>query len=175
MIITKPFTLLNKFCQTAWGTIAEILSGTPPPVMSWGFRMRFSVIFLRHLLKHHRGTSLQDARDLIQMKPDFTTLPYHKINITIPAVFREKAHLIIRRKLERELGVYPADESTNWQNCGPLRAEWITSNTEYPCDHHTLLYIHGGGFILGSIHSHRHALRRLTKGANCQVLGNLNS
>src|SRR5438445_2668452 len=51
---------------------------------------------------------------------------------------------------------------------GGLRAEWIsTPNTERDA---ALLYLHGGGYVIGSLDSHRHLVAEAGRAAGCWAL-----
>lgn len=53
-------------------------------------------------------------------------------------------------------------------NAGGVSGEWIS--TTDAASGRTILYLHGGGFRLGSIESHRDLLQRLSRAANACVL-----
>ena len=48
-------------------------------------------------------------------------------------------------------------------------AEWVT--TEHANRHRVVLYLHGGGYKLGSARSHRDLMTRISTAAGCRVLG----
>ncbi len=53
-------------------------------------------------------------------------------------------------------------------DAGGVRAEWITApNADAD---RVVLYLHGGGYVLGSIHSHRDMCERLSRAAKARVL-----
>ena len=53
-------------------------------------------------------------------------------------------------------------------DAGGAKAEWITA-PEAAADR-AILYLHGGGYVLGSIHSHRDMCERLSRAAQAKVL-----
>lgn len=53
-------------------------------------------------------------------------------------------------------------------DAGGVPGEWISVHAEAP--DRAILYLHGGGFRLGSIESHRDLLQRLSKAADARVL-----
>jgi len=53
-------------------------------------------------------------------------------------------------------------------DAGGVKAEWITA-PEAAADR-AILYFHGGGYVLGSIHSHRDMCERLSRAAKAKVL-----
>lgn len=50
-----------------------------------------------------------------------------------------------------------------------VAAEWVT--TRNSVDDRVLVYLHGGGFTLGSVHSHRDLIARLADGCGMRALG----
>jgi acetyl esterase/lipase len=53
-------------------------------------------------------------------------------------------------------------------DAGGVRAEWITAPGA--AADRAILYLHGGGYVLGSIHSHRDMCERLSRAAQARVL-----
>ena len=53
-------------------------------------------------------------------------------------------------------------------NAGGVKAEWISA-PEAKNDR-VILYLHGGGYVLGSIHSHRDVCERLSRATKARVL-----
>jgi epsilon-lactone hydrolase len=53
-------------------------------------------------------------------------------------------------------------------DAGGVRAEWITAPKV--ADDRVILYLHGGGYVLGSVHSHRDMCERLSRAAEARVL-----
>jgi acetyl esterase/lipase len=53
-------------------------------------------------------------------------------------------------------------------DAGGVKAEWITAPGA--AADRAILYLHGGGYVLGSIHSHRDMCERLSRAAQARVL-----
>ena len=53
-------------------------------------------------------------------------------------------------------------------DAGGVKAEWISAPDALP--DRTILYLHGGGYVLGSINSHRDICERLSQKARARVL-----
>jgi acetyl esterase/lipase len=53
-------------------------------------------------------------------------------------------------------------------NAGGVKAEWITANNAAP--DRVILYLHGGGYVMGSIDTHRELVARLSKAAQARGL-----
>ena len=67
----------------------------------------------------------------------------------------------------REYGV-PADVSVEPVSAGGVRAEWIS--TPGAADDAAILYLHGGGYVIGSLDSHRHLVAEAGRAAGCWAL-----
>jgi monoterpene epsilon-lactone hydrolase len=67
----------------------------------------------------------------------------------------------------REYGV-PADVSVEPVSAGGVRAEWIS--TPGAADDAAILYLHGGGYVIGSLDSHRHLVVEAGREAGCWAL-----
>ena len=61
-----------------------------------------------------------------------------------------------------------ADVSAAIADAGGISAEWLTPAGGDP--HSVILYLHGGGYLLGSVDSHRALLERLAKASGRRVL-----
>ncbi len=53
-------------------------------------------------------------------------------------------------------------------DAGGVKAEWITANNAAP--DRVILYLHGGGYVMGSIDTHRELVARLSKAAQARGL-----
>jgi acetyl esterase/lipase len=62
----------------------------------------------------------------------------------------------------------PEDVSAEPVDAGGVSAEWIT--TPESDEEHAILYLHGGGYVVGSIRTHRDLAGRLSRAAKARVL-----
>ena len=62
-----------------------------------------------------------------------------------------------------------ADIRTELVTIGPVTAEWIAAPAV--ADDRVLLYLHGGGYIMGSTATHRDLISRLSRAAGVRALG----
>jgi len=62
----------------------------------------------------------------------------------------------------------PEDVKCEPVDAGGVPAEWIT--TPGVVDHHVILYLHGGGYIAGSIKTHRDLAARISRVSKARVL-----
>ena len=60
------------------------------------------------------------------------------------------------------------DATSTPVHAGGVPAEWIS--TPGAADDRVVLYLHGGGYVLGSVNTHREMLIRLSRAANARVL-----
>ena len=67
----------------------------------------------------------------------------------------------------REYGI-PADVSVEPVNANGVRAEWIS--TPGAANDAAILYLHGGGYVIGSLDSHRHLVAEAGREAGCWAL-----
>ncbi len=84
----------------------------------------------------------------------------------------------IRRNFDRLLSRFPALDDVDGRPVevpglpDPARAEWIDARLDRsrPAPR-SLLYLHGGGFVIGSLDSHRGLIARLSRAADARCLG----
>ncbi len=62
----------------------------------------------------------------------------------------------------------PADIALEPVDAGGVPAEWVTAPGAQPG--RVILYLHGGGYVIGSIRSHRELASRLSRAAGARVL-----
>lgn len=76
----------------------------------------------------------------------------------------------MRAGLEAMAGGFPLDPDVSVERIaiGDLAAELITSAATSAS--HTLLYLHGGGYVVGSLETHRELGARFGRAAGCRVL-----
>jgi acetyl esterase/lipase len=76
-----------------------------------------------------------------------------------------------RRLYETMLGSMPLDDDIQTERLGVngVPAEWIYAPGAR--DDRVLLYLHGGGYVIGSVRTHRVMLAHIARAAGCRVLG----
>jgi phosphinothricin tripeptide acetyl hydrolase len=62
----------------------------------------------------------------------------------------------------------PKDVTATPVSAGGVPAEWIVAHET--AEDRVVLYVHGGGYVIGSINTHRELISRLSKAANARVL-----
>lgn len=93
-----------------------------------------------------------------------------KILKQVQEITREPTVEIIRNALEQlgKMAKLPKDVNCEPVDAGGVPAEWITTpNVNHD---HVMLYLHGGGFIAGSIATHRDLIYRISRAAKIRML-----
>lgn len=68
----------------------------------------------------------------------------------------------------REMATMPADVDVVAVDAGGVPAEWVTPVGAEPS--RVLLYVHGGGYVIGSMGTHTRLVAHLAKAAGCRAL-----
>jgi acetyl esterase/lipase len=74
------------------------------------------------------------------------------------------------RAVMEEMSTFPSANETKCTpvNAGGVPAEWIVAPGA--ADDRVLLYLHGGGYVMGSINTHREMVARLSKSSGARAL-----
>jgi monoterpene epsilon-lactone hydrolase len=74
------------------------------------------------------------------------------------------------RAVMEEMSAFPSVNDTKCTpvNAGGVQAEWIAGAGA--ADDRVLLYLHGGGYVMGSINTHREMVARLSKASGARAL-----
>ena len=77
----------------------------------------------------------------------------------------------LRRSFERVTDALTFDGTAAYQrvNAGGLPAEWAAD--ESAAGDHAALYLHGGGYVIGSVRTHRVLMAGLSRASGARVLG----
>ena len=76
----------------------------------------------------------------------------------------------MRSGFEKMISVFPVDPSTGREPvyAGTVKSEWVSAPEAEPSK--AFLYLHGGGYVIGSINTHRAFASRLSKASRARVL-----
>lgn len=85
-----------------------------------------------------------------------------------PAVSKKLDIEAMRTRLDRFGGRFPEGVSGTVVDADGVDAEWVDASEG--SSNHVLLYLHGGGYVAGSIDSHRNLSGHLAKAAGFRVL-----
>ena len=77
----------------------------------------------------------------------------------------------MRQSFEQMIGQFSYDGAATYRrvNAGGVSAEWVSA--EGAADNRVLLYLHGGGYVIGSVRTHRILMAGLSQASGAQVLG----
>lgn len=75
----------------------------------------------------------------------------------------------MRAAFEEMAAPVAADIKTERVNAGGVDAEWVIAPGA--AADRAVLYLHGGGYVLGSVKTHRDLMGRISRGAQARVLG----
>jgi epsilon-lactone hydrolase len=75
----------------------------------------------------------------------------------------------MRALFEQTAAPAEADIKCEPVNAGGVKAEWVCAPAANP--ERAVLYLHGGGYVLGSIQTHRDLMGRVSRAAKVRVLG----
>jgi len=75
-----------------------------------------------------------------------------------------------RAGFEKLAGMFPVDADVKSEpvNAGGVKSEWVTAPGADPG--RAVLYLHGGGYVIGSINTHRTLAGRISRAAKARVL-----
>src|SRR5216683_7721089 len=74
------------------------------------------------------------------------------------------------RGVFEELAVKPAEDiKTERVSAGGVDAEWVSAPNA--AADRVVLYLHGGGYVIGSVKTHRDLMGRVSRAAKARVLG----
>ena len=82
-----------------------------------------------------------------------------------PKDIAEMRHNIDARGLSNEVA---ADVTIEAVDAGGVKAEWTSTPNANPL--RAILYVHGGGYVIGSLDSHRHAVSEIGRAAAARML-----
>ena len=82
----------------------------------------------------------------------------------------ERPATVMRAGIEAMAGTFALEPDVRVESIrvGGMAAEWITSTATSPA--HVILYLHGGGYVVGSLNTHRDLAARLGRAAGTRVL-----
>jgi epsilon-lactone hydrolase len=76
----------------------------------------------------------------------------------------------LRASMAAAFSAFPSADDVKCEpvNAGGVKAEWITANNA--ASDRVIMYLHGGGYVMGSIDTHRELVARLSKAAQARGL-----
>ncbi|KAF9359508.1 hypothetical protein BGX26_012141 [Mortierella sp. AD094] len=167
MVPKVPLILSTTFNHYIYG----------PPKPSWSFRLSLTVALVRSFIAHLNDVPIRDTQAISKSSYENILVDPLVIasNTVISKVYRDKASEHMDRLLkQREID--SAKLGWDWKNDPkaeePLEAEWTEAkvkNEKYS-EGRVVLYLHGGGYILGSVQTHRWASSAMARLGEAKVL-----
>ncbi|KAG0350419.1 hypothetical protein BGZ54_003832, partial [Gamsiella multidivaricata] len=147
-----------------------------PPMPSWSYRFTLTVTLLRSFIAHMNLAPIKQSQAMSMMTEEDAPVKPGAIasGATISKSYRDKAAEHVARLFDLK-GIDSANLGWDWKNDpaadGPLMAEWTETVTkdEKHAEGRTVLYLHGGGYILGSILTHRWASASMARLGGAKV------
>ncbi|KAK3809559.1 MAG: Alpha/Beta hydrolase protein [Benniella sp.] len=148
-----------------------------PPKPSWSYRLSLTVAVLRSFVSQLNDVPIRESQVLSKIPSEQAPVDPRAIasEVFISKAYRDKAAGHIDRLLTLQ-GFDAVKLGWDWKNDPmadePLLAEWTEpriKDNKYK-EGRTVLYLHGGGYILGSITTHRWATSSVALLAGAKVL-----
>jgi acetyl esterase/lipase len=155
-------------------TVVHYAYGPAKP--SWSFRFSVTMALMRAFVAHLNEVPVSQSQIMSKMTDEKT--PVNEGAIATEAVvskhYRQKAAEIMERLLSLQ-GIDTAKLGWDWKNdpaaAEPLLGEWTEAKVKgdnYK-EGRTVLYLHGGGYFLASIRTHRWATWHMARSAGAKV------
>ncbi|KAG0262309.1 hypothetical protein DFQ27_002438 [Actinomortierella ambigua] len=147
-----------------------------PPRPSWSLKFHLIMSLIQGYTARINDVSLKEAQAMSRLNDEYA--PVHKCATAteslIPLSYRDQAAVHIDHILSKE-GVDAARVGWDWKNDPraqkPYKAEWTEvrdKDSNYK-EGRTVLYLHGGGYFLCSIRTHRWATYHMARLGGAKV------
>ncbi|KAG0363477.1 Alpha/Beta hydrolase protein [Gamsiella multidivaricata] len=143
-------------------TVSHYTFGPPKP--SWSYKFNITMAMARAFTAHLEDVPLKQSQAMSRLNDKYA--PIHSGAIasesTVPSTYRDKAAEYVDRLL-KEQGFDSTKLGWDWTHDPraekPLKGEWTETKVkdEKFAEGRTVLYLHGGGYFLCSIRTHRWA------------------
>ncbi|KAF8945872.1 hypothetical protein BGZ47_001831 [Haplosporangium gracile] len=173
-IVTMARLLAPKVPLLISTTLVHYAYGPAKP--SWSYRFSVTMALLRAFIAHLNEVPVSQSQIMSRMTDE--KAPVNEGAIATEAVvlkhYREKAAEIMERLLSLQ-GIDSSKLGWDWKNdpaaAEPLLGEWTETKVKgdnYK-DGRTILYLHGGGYFLASVRTHRWASWHMARQAGAKV------
>ncbi|KAF9124495.1 hypothetical protein BG015_005072 [Linnemannia schmuckeri] len=173
-IVTMARLLAPKVPLLISTTLVHYAYGPAKP--SWSYRFSVTMALLRAFVAHLNEVPVSQSQIMSRMTDEKS--PVNEGAIATEAVilkhYREKAAEIMERLLSLQ-GIDSSKLGWDWKNdpaaAEPLLGEWTETKVKgdnYK-DGRTILYLHGGGYFLASVRTHRWATWHMARQAGAKV------
>ncbi|KAF9929325.1 hypothetical protein FBU30_001686 [Linnemannia zychae] len=173
-IITIARFLIPKVPLLVSTTLVHYAYGPAKP--SWSYRFSVTVALFRAFVTQLNEVPLNQTKAMFKLMGENAPVPEGAIigKSKVPVEYRNKAAEIMEQLLSLQ-GIDSAKLGWNWKNdpAGkePLLGEWTEAKVkdEKYNEGRTVLYFHGGAYILGSVREHRWASWHMARHAGAKV------
>ncbi|KAF9901335.1 hypothetical protein EC991_006262 [Linnemannia zychae] len=147
-----------------------------PAKPSWSFRFSVTIALLRAFIVHLNEVPVSQSQIMSRMTDENAPVPEEAVATETFVIkpYRQQAAEIMEKLLSLQ-GIDSSKLGWDWKNdpaaSEPLLGEWMEAKVKDDIykDGRTILYLHGGGYFLGSICSHRWAAWQMTQKAGAKV------
>ena len=147
-----------------------------PAKPSWPYRLSITVALLQSFVAHLNDVPVRESQNLSRISEEHAPIDPGAIatEATVPKHYRDKA----AEHLDHILGLQGIDAAKlgwDWKNDpraeDPLLGEWTEAKDkdEKHSAGRTVLYLHGGGYFLCSIRTHRWATWNMARRGGARV------
>ncbi|KAF9084680.1 hypothetical protein BGX29_002437 [Mortierella sp. GBA35] len=174
-IVTMARLLVPKVPLLVSTTLVHYAYGPPKP--SWSYRFSITMALLRAFVAHLNEVPVSQSQIMSKMSDERAPVPEGAIAAEAQVLkhYREQAAEIMERLLALK-GIDSAKLGWDWKNdpaaAEPLMGEWTEAKEKDSSVYksgRTVLYLHGGGYFLGSIRTHRWATWHMARHAGAKV------
>ncbi|KAG0289048.1 hypothetical protein BGZ98_004010 [Dissophora globulifera] len=148
-----------------------------PPKPSWTIKFSLTVALMRSFVTHLNHIPVKQSQTLSRISDEEAPVRPGAVAsaISIAKSYRDKAAEHMERLLNLK-GIDAAKLGWDWKNDPvaqePMVCEWteMAIKDSNHADGRTILYLHGGGYFLGSIQTHRWASAKMARFGGAKVL-----
>ncbi|KAF9437306.1 hypothetical protein BGZ76_001255 [Entomortierella beljakovae] len=166
--------LLPKVPLLLGTTAGYYVKGPPKP--SWDFQFTIIMAMTRAFSSHFNEYPLKQTQAMSRLKNKYGRVSPGAIatNTLVPNNYRDKAAIYVN-KILKDQGIDSDLVGWDWEHDPraekPLKGEWTEAKIkdEKFAEGRTILYLHGGGYFLCSIESHRWASSGMAKTGGAKV------
>ncbi|KAF9133987.1 hypothetical protein BGW39_008474 [Mortierella sp. 14UC] len=173
-IVTLTRLLVPKVPLLVSTTLVHYAYGPAKP--SWSFRFSVTMALLRAFIAHLNEVPVSQSQIMSRMTDDKAPVPEGAIatEAIVLKHYRQQAAEILERLLSLQ-GIDSIKLGWDWKNdpaaAEPLLGEWTEAKVKDDIykEGRTVLYLHGGGYFLGSVRTHRWATWHMARRAGAKV------
>lgn len=160
-------------------TVSHYTYGPPRP--SWTYKFNITMALVKAFAAHLDEFPLKRSQAMSRLNDEYA--PVHSGAIAsesvVPNSYRDKAATHVDTLL-KDQGIDSTMLGWDWKNDPraeePLKGEWTETKVKGDkfAEGRTVLYLHGGGYFLCSIRTHRWATWNMARLGGAKVFGMLN-